>query len=191
MSNKELYKHSFDKLCPSDMFEKEMQIMMDNQKHMGGKLPRRMLSLVAAVIVLTSLAVGASAAGLFENVRLWINGEEVDAGKYMDADGNITVEAEGEGRVDVLYIDGEVDGDAQVQFVPDMDAAYEQRNGRDFLVVTNQDTGEVQELEITEKMVNGMYQDTMEIFGCICDVELEAGDGTYSLSFSVEGFTEE
>ena len=142
MSNKELYKRSFDKLCPSEEFEKEIQTMMDNKKNKGSKLSRRMLSLVAAVVVLTSLAVGASATGLLENVKLWINGQTVDAETVVDADGTMTVAIEN-GSAYVGSKDGTripVEGN-----IPPAEAAQEQKDDGDVQVFLEWESGDAAE----------------------------------------------
>lgn len=147
MSNKELYKRSFDKLCPSEEFEKEIQTMMDNKKNKGSKLSRRMLSLVAAVVVLTSLAVGASATGLLENVKLWINGQAVDAETVVDADGTMTVEIEN-GSAFVVSKDGTripVEGN-----IPPADVAQEQQNDGDVQVFLECESGDAETTDTTE-----------------------------------------
>lgn len=124
MSNRELYKRSFDKLCPSEEFEKEIHTMMENKKNKGSKLSRRMLSLVAAVVVLTSLVVGASATGLLENVKLWIGGRAVAADALLDEDGIMTVELEN----GVAYVVGK---DGSRIPVEGKAPSYEQQNDAD------------------------------------------------------------
>ena len=187
MNNRELYKRSFDKLQPSKEFEKELTTMMEEKQTRRFKRPGKVLVLVAAVSVMLTLAVAASAAGVWQNVRLWINGQEVDASAYMDENGDISVEATGEGRIDVLFTDEE-STDGEIVIAPNIDAAYENVEGQDLLRFTNADTSETETLDITGKLENGCYQDTVTIFGCICNVELTVGEDTVNLSFSVEGF---
>lgn len=191
MNNRELYKRSFDKLGPTEKFQKEIEIIMENEKNTKRMPLRRMLTLAAAVIMILSLAVAASAAGVFESVRLWINGQEVDPSGYVDENGDLVVDVEGEGRVDVLITDEQEAGeDADTCLVPDITAEYVDRDGAAILCFTNSDTGEVVELDITDELTDGRYQDTVTVFDCLCQVDLTANGETYSLSFSVEGFAE-
>ena len=83
MSNRELYKRSFDKLRPSDNLEKELQEIMKNQEKKPRRLrARKIITLVAAVVVILSMAVAASASGFAQTVKMWINGREVEAQQY-------------------------------------------------------------------------------------------------------------
>ena len=187
MTNRELYKSSFDKLGPRETFQKEITIMMEKETNKKRTVGRRVLTLAAAVVMLLSLAVAASAAGVFDHVRLWINGQEVDPSGYVDENGDLAVDVEGEGRVDVCITDELEDGgDSDACLVPDITAEYVDRDGTAILCFTNGDTGEVVELDITDKLADGRYQDAVTVFDCICQVDLTANSETYSLNLAVE-----
>lgn len=181
---KELYKRSFEKLHTSEHLKKELETMTTQTKK---KNYRKLWILAAAVVAVLALTVAASAAGVFETVRLWINGEAVDARDYLDANGDLTVEVTGEGRTDVLLVDGEAGADAEAVFVPNIDAGYETAEGTARLVFTNRDTGETEIMDLGAALAPGTYTFETDAFGWILDLTLDVVDGeSYSLSFSVE-----
>lgn len=179
MSNKEHYRRSFDKLTPSENLEKELISMMDNNENKKTWRPKKLLTAAVAIVVVLSLAVAVSASPYWmETVRLWINGEEVDAELYTSEDGSIVVEATGEGWAEVVVGEGEVEA-------PDLRASYETRDGRDYLCFTDEFTGQTEELDITGQIENGAYEQTVTVLGFQCHVELTVvEEGVYSLNLT-------
>lgn len=191
MNNRELYKRSFEKLRPTEKFQKEINIMMDKNQKTQPKAPRRVLALAAAVVAILSLTVAASATGMFRNVRLWIDGEEVAVDNYLDENGDLYVEVEGEGRTDVLVSDElGTETDAEVQYAPAITVEYEKQDGDDCLCFTNKITNETETLDVTDKLVDGHYQDTVTLFGCVCQVELTIEGDSVSTSINIKEIAE-
>ena len=198
--NHELYKRSFDKLHPSESFQKELLEQMEQNKYTRGKRVRRCLFLAATVAVIASLAIAASASGLVQTVSLWINGQEVDPADYMDENGVITLETENEDeeffveyritetgdKIHVQYDDPSAGETEDSGNLPQIDGTYETENGRDYLILKNRDTGEQERLDITGQMTDGVYRDTVEVFGCRCTVDLRVADDSVSIGLSVD-----
>lgn len=159
--------------------------MMETNKIRRFVRPKRMLTLVAVIAVLLSLAVAASATGMSQTIRMWINSQEVDAQSYMDEDGNIFVEATGDGSIEVICAEEGLGG-TDIATILDVDTAYEYKNGRDYLCFTNTATGETQELDVTDKLVDGKYQDTLNVFGYAVAVDLTVDGESTGLNFSIE-----
>ena len=91
------------------------------------------------------------------------------------------------GTVDVIYSEGEVGAQGEeVVLTAPVDADYECRDGRDILCLTNTETGEYQELDITDEVADGSYQDIITVFGWTCTVDLTVEGGSASFSFAVE-----
>ncbi len=155
--------------------------MMMNEQAMEKRNPRylrRIVMAAVAVMLLASLAVAASAAGVWEDIRLWIDGREVDASAYQDENGDIVVEVEGEsGQVELVV------GDVVVEPVL---AEYQYKDGRDLLIFTETATGEILEMDITDQMVDGTYSGTVEVFGHMGFVELNVWEGTDCFTFKLE-----
>lgn len=187
MDQKELYKHGFDKLCPSENFEKELLLKMENKKTSPLRM-RKIVTLAAAAALAVSLAIAASATGALESVRLWINGKEVeDATQYMDENGNMVVQVEN-GEDDSVYVimeDGELpaDGKLELTCVP---PTYAHKDGRDYLVFTEEATGKTECIDITDELVNGVYQnDALEVFGVTGSVYLQVNGEDANISWNV------
>lgn len=190
MSNKELYKRSFDKLQPSEKLQKEINEMMnDTSKSSRRMKPRRAVVLVAAVAAMLSLTAAAYASGGFRMIRVRINGEVPENGAVMyDVDGDdyiVEVEAQDGDEVDVVYSVETVDPDELP--IPAIEAKYENRDGADLLVFTNTGTGEIYELDITDELADGSYAGDLTVFDCDCRAELTMDGENVSLDFEVNG----
>lgn len=190
MTNRELYKRGFDKLRPTEEFQKEMQAMLQKKGAGTSRRPKRIITLAAAVVVILSLAVAASATGALRNIRVWIGGKEVDATQYVDKDGNIVVNVdEGDGVQDVIVAFGDdqmadVDPSAPCAGVA---ASYARENGRDLVRFTQEDTGKTQDVDITGQLAGGRYEGDLEAFGQRGHLILTfEGEGLYSIDWSAE-----
>lgn len=190
MTNREKYKQAFSALHTSDDFSLEVLHMKTNRKF---RMTRAMAVCAAVVMLMGCLTAVAYASGALSQLRLWINGQEVDPSSYVsyDQDGNLTVEMDvdedssvtgGENSMVVSITDGE---DAPEAGQLPVDVAYENRAGRDYLIFTNLDTGETQEMDITGEVVDGRYEDTVTVLGMEGQVALEIyEDGCLSVTFS-------
>ena len=97
MSNKDIYKGAFSKLHASREFSWESFKMKENNKMVRRPLRcKRKLVVVIAVLVMIfamTCAVNAATGGkILNNVKLFINGESVDANLHMNEDGSVIVE---------------------------------------------------------------------------------------------------
>lgn len=180
---REQYKRSFDKLQPSKEFKKELLTSMEQKESKKRIRLRRVIPLAAAVVLVLSLAVAVSAAGGWEAVRLWINGEEMDARSYMDKDGNLTVELE-DGETGDIRMELNAGGDGAEDCPYAVDFAKE--NGRSLLYIEK--TGETPVAhDITGRLQNGRFQGDVEAFGQTFRIDLTLdGDQIASLAWSIE-----
>lgn len=190
MSNRELYKRSFDKLHPSEKFQKELNDIMDTNRTKRTIKLRKILALAAAAAVMLSLGIVASATGMFQTVRVWIDGTEVDAEGYMEYTENedfvIKIDGEEHEEVEVFYsMGGEASDNGENILISPIDAIYENREGRDYLCITNDETDETQEIDITDEMIDGVYQDTITALGWVCEVDLSVDGENVSMEFEV------
>lgn len=109
MSNKDLYKKTFSRLHASDTLRWEEMKM----KRTGFRCKRKALifaMIMAAMMAMSVIAYAATGGQIIEDVRVFINGEELDSTvKKIENDGYQIEVTKDEGQID-LAIDEEKDG---------------------------------------------------------------------------------
>lgn len=185
MNNRELYRRSFDRLHPSEQLEKEILQMMNEKKTPVRFHPRKLIALTAALVAVLSLALMASASGVLQTVQVWV-------GDTLLGDYTYTTVGEGDpasGAEDVVYsltADSEPNGTV-VDLTFPVYAFCEYRQDRHILCINESGTGECMELDVTEELADGAYEDTITAFGYVCKVTLAGTGEDVSMIFTVEG----
>lgn len=180
MNNRELYRRSFDKLQPSDKLEKEIITMMNKNTQPRRFRPRRLIALTAAVMVMLSLAVMASATEGMDIVQVWIN--ETLLGQYTyeltdGSSGEVSYQLDGNGDTAVENV--------TIDLTAPVYAYTESRPEGQFLCVVESETQQMLELDITAGLSGGSYSTTINAFGYDCAVSVtQEADGVI-LSFEV------
>ena len=127
-NQRELYKNAFSRLHASGALEWE-EMNMTTKKTTGFRCRRSMAVLAAVLTVLlamSAIAYAATDGEIVQQVKVWINGEQIDAGACTQEDGSISVDLKDGDHVKVegynWYVENEsenykgnmkVDGDGE------------------------------------------------------------------------------
>ncbi len=107
---RELYKNAFSRLHASGALEWE-EMNMTTKKKTGFRC-RRSIAVLAAVLTvlfaMSAIAYAATGGQVVEQVKVWMNGQQIDAGACTQEDGTITIDLPDSGDVRIEGYDWSV-----------------------------------------------------------------------------------
>lgn len=114
-NQRELYKSAFSRLHASGALEWE-EMNMTTKKKTGFRCRRSMAILAAVLTVLfamSAIAYAATDGEIVQQVKIWINGQQIDAGACTQEDGSIVVDLKDSDSVRIEGYDWSVESETE------------------------------------------------------------------------------
>lgn len=202
MSNKKLYKDTFDKITMSEEAFGKVREMRINEQKTKRKMSFRFATVLAALAVVFALSNGiayaASGSTLVEKVVIYIDGQMHDASemtKMMDEDGNECYEyefKEGESEVAVSYsmdenaqgknnmsVEEEYNTNSSTEETTIFYGVLEEEDGKVFLIIGNN----LKKIDITDDFQDGNASGEFELEGESYQYTIEGSVKDSSITF--------
>ena len=127
MNNRQLYKTTFSKLHTDCELDWEAKTMKTKRKLRCSRKLAIVSMILVVMFAMTCIANAATDGQLADNVRVFINGQEVDSSVYLTDDVSVEIDA---ADADNVRIAGE-DGEAQLETKDGMDYSVKIKGDKD------------------------------------------------------------